>query len=186
MGRLQEIAKGALLGGLQPNGLPRRDRGKHPNIDSSRRQTDSPESALPIRREQEHPAGEERECHPVASHAYDPDSAFLIVESEFEHPAQYPPAIERGSREKTNTGASTNRDGGNGRHFSQALPGALDQQEHILNCYCVAAPIFDASQTPIAAVGVSGNRLQNILAQAENVRLTAEIITHILAPAAAA
>ena len=63
---------------------------------------------------------------------------------------------------------------------------ALDHEEHILNCYCIAAPIFDASQTPIAAVGVSGNRLQNILAQAENVRLTAEIITHILAPPAAA
>ena len=63
---------------------------------------------------------------------------------------------------------------------------AIDQQEHIANTFCIAAPIFDGSQTPIAAVGITGNNLENILAQAGSVRLTAEIIAHILAPAAPA
>jgi DNA-binding IclR family transcriptional regulator len=62
---------------------------------------------------------------------------------------------------------------------------ALDREEHLPNTFCIAAPIFDAARLPIAAVGVSGGNLDNILAQADNVRLAAEIVTHVLAPAVA-
>jgi DNA-binding IclR family transcriptional regulator len=60
---------------------------------------------------------------------------------------------------------------------------AVDDEEHIANGWCVAAPVYDAAREAVAAVGVSGGRREQVLGMANSVRRTAEIITHILSPA---
>ena len=62
---------------------------------------------------------------------------------------------------------------------------ATDNQEHIDNVWCVAAPISNADRRPTAAVGVSGGDRDKVFGMAEKVELTAEIISHILSPNAA-
>ena len=59
---------------------------------------------------------------------------------------------------------------------------ATDNQEHIDNGWCVAAPISDADRRPTAAVGVSGGDRGKIFGMADKVELTAEIVSHILSP----
>ncbi len=58
---------------------------------------------------------------------------------------------------------------------------AIDNQEHVANSWCIAAPVFDGAQ-PIAAVGISGNDRERVLGMADKVKLTAEVITHVLSP----
>jgi len=57
---------------------------------------------------------------------------------------------------------------------------AIDRAEHALGSSCVAAPIFDANNRPIGAIGVSGRDLDPLIKQQELVRHTAEVISHHL------
>lgn len=57
---------------------------------------------------------------------------------------------------------------------------AIDRAEHVSGSYCVAAPIFDAGNQPIGAIGVSGRELQPMLKHHDLVRQTAEIVSHHL------
>jgi DNA-binding IclR family transcriptional regulator len=57
---------------------------------------------------------------------------------------------------------------------------AIDRAEHVLSSSCVAAPIFDASNRPVGAIGVSGRELEPLIKHQELVRQTAEIISHHL------
>jgi IclR family KDG regulon transcriptional repressor len=57
---------------------------------------------------------------------------------------------------------------------------ALDRAEHVLSSSCLAAPIFDANNRPIGAIGVSGRELEPLIKHQELVRHTAEIISHHL------
>jgi DNA-binding IclR family transcriptional regulator len=57
---------------------------------------------------------------------------------------------------------------------------AIDRAEHALGSYCVAAPIFDANNRPIGAIGVSGRDLEPLIKYQELVRHTAEVISHHL------
>jgi DNA-binding IclR family transcriptional regulator len=59
---------------------------------------------------------------------------------------------------------------------------AIDDEEHMAGSWCVAAPVYDAAPQAVAAVSVSGGRREHILGTAENVRHTAQIITHLLSP----
>ena len=47
---------------------------------------------------------------------------------------------------------------------------------------CIAAPVFDSGPLPAAAVGISGNDRERVLSMADKVKLTAEVITHVLSP----
>lgn len=60
---------------------------------------------------------------------------------------------------------------------------ATDNQEHIDNVWCIAAPIFDGGHV-VAAVGISGSDRDKVFAMADKVRHAAEIIGHILSPTA--
>lgn len=55
---------------------------------------------------------------------------------------------------------------------------AIDRAEHAPGSCCVAAPIFDANNRPIGAIGVSGRELEPLIKHQELVRQTAEIISH--------
>lgn len=57
---------------------------------------------------------------------------------------------------------------------------AIDRAEHVLSSSCLAAPIFDANNRPIGAIGVSGRELKPLIKHQELVRQTAEIISHHL------
>jgi DNA-binding IclR family transcriptional regulator len=57
---------------------------------------------------------------------------------------------------------------------------AIDRAEHALGSCCVAAPIFDANNRPIGAIGVSGRDLEPLLKHHDLVRHTAEVISHHL------
>jgi DNA-binding IclR family transcriptional regulator len=57
---------------------------------------------------------------------------------------------------------------------------AIDRAEHVSASCCVAAPIFNASNQPIGAIGVSGRELEPMLKHHELVRQTAEIVSHHL------
>jgi DNA-binding IclR family transcriptional regulator len=57
---------------------------------------------------------------------------------------------------------------------------AVDRAEHVVGSWCVAAPIFDASNQPIGAIGVSGRELEPMLKHHDLVRQTAEIVSHHL------
>jgi DNA-binding IclR family transcriptional regulator len=57
---------------------------------------------------------------------------------------------------------------------------AIDSEEHMLGSFCVAAPIFDARNRPVAAIGLSGRALEPLVAEVETLRHTAEIISHVL------
>jgi DNA-binding IclR family transcriptional regulator len=57
---------------------------------------------------------------------------------------------------------------------------AIDRAEHVLSSSCLAAPIFDANNRPIGAIGVSGRDLEPLIKHQELVRQTAEIISHHL------
>jgi len=57
---------------------------------------------------------------------------------------------------------------------------AIDRAEHALGSSCVAAPIFDADNRPVGAIGVSGRELEPLIKHQELVRHTAEVISHHL------
>ena len=57
---------------------------------------------------------------------------------------------------------------------------AIDRAEHVLSSNCVAAPIFDANNRPVGAIGISGRDLEPLIKHQELVRQTAEIISHHL------
>ena len=57
---------------------------------------------------------------------------------------------------------------------------AIDRAEHVSGSWCVAAPIFNAGNQPIGAIGVSGRELQRMLKHHDLVRQTAEIVSHHL------
>lgn len=59
---------------------------------------------------------------------------------------------------------------------------AVDNEEHIPNAWCVAAPVFDGDNRPSAAVGITGSNRERVLAMADKVKLAAEVITHMLTP----
>jgi DNA-binding IclR family transcriptional regulator len=57
---------------------------------------------------------------------------------------------------------------------------AIDRAEHVSGSCCVAAPIFNAGNQPIGAIGVSGRELQPMLKHRDLVRQTAEVVSHHL------
>ena len=57
---------------------------------------------------------------------------------------------------------------------------AIDRAEHAPGSSCVAAPIFDAENRPIGAIGISGRDLDLLIKHQELVRHTAEVISHHL------
>ena len=57
---------------------------------------------------------------------------------------------------------------------------AIDRAEHVLSSSCLAAPIFDANNRPVGAIGISGRDLEPLIKHQELVRQTAEIISHHL------
>lgn len=57
---------------------------------------------------------------------------------------------------------------------------AVDQAEHAPGSSCVAAPIFDANNRPIGAIGISGRELDLLIKHQESVRHIAEVISHHL------
>ena len=59
---------------------------------------------------------------------------------------------------------------------------AIDNQEHLVNVWCIAAPVYDGGASAIAAVGISGSDSERVLAMADKVKLTAEVISHVLTP----
>jgi DNA-binding IclR family transcriptional regulator len=58
---------------------------------------------------------------------------------------------------------------------------AIDRAEHLPGTFCVAAPILDARRRPVAAIGMSSNDLEKTMNSIDEVRLSAEIIGHVLA-----
>jgi DNA-binding IclR family transcriptional regulator len=50
----------------------------------------------------------------------------------------------------------------------------------VLSSNCLAAPIFDANNRPVGAIGISGRELEPLIKHQELVRQTAEIISHHL------
>jgi DNA-binding IclR family transcriptional regulator len=59
---------------------------------------------------------------------------------------------------------------------------AIDNEEHVESFWCVAAPVFDGDSRPSAAVGVSGSDRERVLGMADQVKQTAEVISHMLTP----
>jgi DNA-binding IclR family transcriptional regulator len=57
---------------------------------------------------------------------------------------------------------------------------AVDRAEHVSGSWCVAAPIFNAGNQPIGAIGVSGRELEPMLKHHDLVRQTAEMVSHHL------
>jgi DNA-binding IclR family transcriptional regulator len=57
---------------------------------------------------------------------------------------------------------------------------AIDRAEHAPGSSCVAAPIFDANNRPIGAIGISGRELDLLIKHQELVLHTAEVISHHL------
>ena len=45
--------------------------------------------------------------------------------------------------------------------------------------FCVAAPIFDPHNRPVAAIGLSGRALAPLVAEVDTLRHAAEIISHV-------
>lgn len=59
---------------------------------------------------------------------------------------------------------------------------AFDNQEHLANAFCIAAPVFDGGDRPCAAVGITGSDRERVLSMADKVKRSAEVITHVLTP----
>jgi DNA-binding IclR family transcriptional regulator len=57
---------------------------------------------------------------------------------------------------------------------------AVDRAEHVSASYCLAAPIFNAVNLPIGAIGVSGRELEPMLKYRDLVQQTAEVVSHHL------
>lgn len=57
---------------------------------------------------------------------------------------------------------------------------ATDRAENMPGSYCLAAPIFDAGNRPIGAIGLSGRALDPLIEHSDMVRHTAEVISHHL------
>jgi DNA-binding IclR family transcriptional regulator len=57
---------------------------------------------------------------------------------------------------------------------------AIDSEEHMKGTFCVAAPIFNARNHPVAAIGLSGRTLKPLVGEVATLRHTAEIISHVL------
>ena len=56
---------------------------------------------------------------------------------------------------------------------------AVDHAEHQPGSYCVAATIFDFRNRPIGAISLSGRAIEPLLVETDNLRHTAEVITHV-------
>ena len=59
---------------------------------------------------------------------------------------------------------------------------AIDDQEHVDQIRCIAAPVFDGDRRPAAAIGISASDRERVLGMAEQVKQTAEVISHMLTP----
>jgi IclR family acetate operon transcriptional repressor len=57
---------------------------------------------------------------------------------------------------------------------------AIDREENAPGSFCIGATIFDARNQPVGAISLSGRALEPILAQADTLRHTAEVISHVL------
>jgi IclR family KDG regulon transcriptional repressor len=57
---------------------------------------------------------------------------------------------------------------------------AIDRAENVPGSFCLAATIFDSSNQPIGAIGLSGRALEPLIEHQELVRHTAEVISHHL------
>lgn len=57
---------------------------------------------------------------------------------------------------------------------------AIDREEHLPGSFCVAATIFDARRRPVGAIGLSGSALEPLVAETDNLRHTAEVISHVV------
>jgi IclR family acetate operon transcriptional repressor len=62
---------------------------------------------------------------------------------------------------------------------------AFDDQEHVANEWCVAAPVFDSTGAPVASVGITATDRDRALRMTDLVKSTAEVITHVLSPSRA-
>jgi len=59
---------------------------------------------------------------------------------------------------------------------------AFDDQEHVVNEWCIAAAVFDSRGQPVASVGITATNRERALRMVDKVKLTAEVITHVLSP----
>jgi IclR family KDG regulon transcriptional repressor len=57
---------------------------------------------------------------------------------------------------------------------------ATDRAEHLAGSFCLAAPIFDANNRAIGAIGISGRALDPLIEHKDLVCQTAEVISHHL------
>jgi IclR family acetate operon transcriptional repressor len=57
---------------------------------------------------------------------------------------------------------------------------ATDSQEAVAGSFCLGATIFDAANQPVGAVSLSGRALEPLIAHADTLRHTAEVISHVL------
>jgi DNA-binding IclR family transcriptional regulator len=57
---------------------------------------------------------------------------------------------------------------------------AVDRAEHVSASYCLAAPIINAANLPIGAIGVSGRELEPMLTHSGLVQQIAEVVSHHL------
>lgn len=57
---------------------------------------------------------------------------------------------------------------------------AMDKEEHQRGTFCVAAPVFDSNRDVIGGISVSGRDLEAILGKVDQIRHTAEVISHYM------
>lgn len=57
---------------------------------------------------------------------------------------------------------------------------AIDRGENVEGSFCISAPIFSADNKPVASIGLTGRDLESVLASADLVQHTAELISHML------
>ena len=57
---------------------------------------------------------------------------------------------------------------------------AIDHEEHLMRTFCVGFAIFNGHGEIVGAISVSGPNLDVILENLENIRYTAELISHLL------
>lgn len=57
---------------------------------------------------------------------------------------------------------------------------AIDHGENVEGSFCISAPIFSANNSPVASIGLTGRDLDAVVASADVVRHTTEMISHML------
>jgi DNA-binding IclR family transcriptional regulator len=57
---------------------------------------------------------------------------------------------------------------------------AIDRGENAEGSICISAPIFSPANVPIASIGITGRNLKSVIAEADAVLHSAELISHML------